>query len=394
MVRRESSVAPGACPRGRTGRIGSDGMRRALALALALTPVLLAGAPAPSPARTTWLCRPGQAPDPCTPGLSTTRLSATGTSLGTLAVRPSTPRRLDCFYVYPTVSEQPGILADLHVDPVERSIALYQAARYSQVCRVYAPMYRQVTLTTLDRTGAETPAQLATGLGDVRSAFREYLVRYNRGRPFVLIGHSQGAFVVRRLIASDVDPRPAVRRHLLSAIVLGGDVTVARGRDTGGDFRHVPACRRPSQTGCVIAYSTYDQPAPANSLFGRTSAPGLQVLCTNPAALAGGAAALDTIEPVAPFAPGSLIAAGIAILALPPVHASTVWAETPAAFTGRCDSAGGANVLEITPRNGAPLLHPSPDATWGLHLVDANIALGNLIDDVSSEAIAYRHGGS
>src|SRR5438067_2829708 len=97
-------------------------------------------------AKTVWLCRPGQSPDPCTPGLSTTVYSPT---LKPLRVEhPKAVRRpaIDCFYVYPTVSDQRTTLANLHIDPVQRAIALYQAARYSQYCKVYAPMYRQVTL--------------------------------------------------------------------------------------------------------------------------------------------------------------------------------------------------------------------------------------------------------
>jgi hypothetical protein len=30
-----------------------------------------------------------------------------------------------------------------------------------------------------------------------------------------------------------------------------------------------------------------------------------------------------------------------------------------------------------------------PDPTWGLHLADGNIALGNLVDDVGAETKAY-----
>ena len=50
---------------------------------------------------------------------------------------------------------------------------------------------------------------------------------------------------------------------------------------------------------------------------------------------------------------------------------------------------GGADVLRITPVGGAPVLHPSPLATWGLHLVDVNIVLGNLVADVAAESAAY-----
>jgi hypothetical protein len=52
-------------------------------------------------------------------------------------------------------------------------------------------------------------------------------------------------------------------------LLLGGNVTVQRGRATGGDFSHIPACHAATQVGCVIAYSTFEGTPPAQSLFGR-----------------------------------------------------------------------------------------------------------------------------
>jgi Protein of unknown function (DUF3089) len=344
-------------------------------------------------AKTVWLCRPGQHPDPCTAGLSTTVYSP---RLAPLRVEhPAAVRnpRVDCFYVYPTVSDQKTINANLDIDPQERSIALYQAARYSQYCRVYAPMYRQLTLVGIGAAAHPTAAQRALPLADVRAAFRTYLTKYNHGRGFVLIGHSQGSFVLRALIATDVDPKPAVRRRLVSAILLGGNVLVKRGKGIGGDFKHIPACRRDEEIGCVIAFSTFDQTPPANAIFGRTPVPGDQVLCTNPAALGGGSAIVDPIFPSQPFAPGSTLSAGIAGLHLTQPTPPTVWLSEPGAYSARCSTAGGASVLEITALHGAQVAQPVPDTTWGLHLLDANIALGNLIGVVKSEIAAFAAAG-
>ena len=177
---------------------------------------------------------------------------------------------------------------------------------------------------------------------------------------------------------------------MLSAILLGGNVLVKKGRGVGGSFKHVPACTSDTQLGCVIAFSTFDQPPPPNSLFGRTTVPGDQVLCTNPAALAGGAAKVDPIFPSAPFAPGTLIAAGISAAQADPADAEPPsGAASPAPIGRRCSSAGGANVLQISPLGGAQVATPSPDPTWGLHLVDANIELGNLLTVVKHEAAAF-----
>ena len=108
---------------------------------------------------TVWLCKPGLANNPCAPGLKTTLVSPTGAILGTKTVKRTKDPKVDCFYVYPTVSDQPTPNANLHIDPEERSIALYQAARYSQYCRVFAPMYRQLTLAGISDPSAVTPAQ-------------------------------------------------------------------------------------------------------------------------------------------------------------------------------------------------------------------------------------------
>ncbi|MGZ4168690.1 MAG: DUF3089 domain-containing protein [Solirubrobacteraceae bacterium] len=364
-------------------------LRLPVALTLLVVAALAVGVAGTASARTVWLCKPGQTPDPCNVSLATTVFSPTLHALN--VVHPARVKKpvIDCFYVYPTVSDQKTTLANLHVDPEERSIALYQAARYAQYCRVFAPMYRQVTVPALESGNRESPKQLAIPVSDVRAAFATYLRRFNHGHGFVLIGHSQGSLVLEQLIAKDIDANPAVRKRLVSAILLGGNVLVKRHKTVGGSFKHVPACRSATQLGCVIAFSTFDQPPPANSIFGRTTVPGDQVLCTNPAALGGGAATADPIFPSAPFAPGTLIAAGIALLKLTQPAASTTWVSEPNAYRAQCSSAGGANVLQVTALNGAQTATPSPDPTWGLHLLDANIVLGNLLTVVRSEAAAY-----
>jgi pimeloyl-ACP methyl ester carboxylesterase len=325
--------------------------------------------------------------DPCTPGLKTTRTSATGAKLGTFTPPTLRGRTVDCFYVYPTVSDQKTAVATKHIDPEERSIALYQAARYSSLCRVFAPMYRQVTLAALFG-GTATNADRAVGYRDVSDAWHDYLKRYNHGRGVILIGHSQGSFVLRQLIARRIDGRPAARR-LISAVLLGGNVTVKPGSDVGGDFKHVPACRSSSQLRCVIAFSTYNDTPPPNALFGRAPA-GLQVLCTNPAALGGGTGRLDTILPSAPFAPSSTLGKVTPGIGYPAVKASTPWVESAGVYRASCSDEGGASVLRISPAaTGAPQLKPLPDATWGLHLADANIALGNLVRVVNRQARRY-----
>jgi hypothetical protein len=356
-----------------------------------LAVALLALAATPASAKTHWLCKPGTNAANCTPSLSTTSLSPTGQVLGVQNVRRDRQPRFDCFYVYPTVSDQPTPQATFAIDPEINSIVFYQAARYTQHCRLFVPVYRQLTLQGIGVSGASTatPQMRQTAYKDVRDAWRDYLKRYNDGRGVVLIGHSQGTYVLRQLVRQEIDPKPKARDLLISGLLLGGNVRVKQGQNAGGDFKHVPACRSKRQFGCIVAYSTFDQPVPPTALFGRTTVAGDEVLCTDPAALRGGPAPVTTIYPSAPFAPGTTIGAATNLVGIPRPAVSTTWIEAPDAYQSQCSTADGADVLQIRPLNGAPVPNPVPDANWGLHLTDANIALGNLVDLTATQARAY-----
>jgi hypothetical protein len=361
-------------------------------LALLAAGLLCALAAAGASAATVWLCRPGLANDPCTPGLTTALTNpASGVVASLEHIAPVARPQADCFYVYPTVSDQKTTQADLTIDPVERSIALYQAAYYSRYCRVYAPMYRQITLTAANAGGAATgmptgaPANPANAFADVDHAWLDYLHHDNRGRPVVFIGHSQGSGELEQLLAKEVDPKPAVRRLLLSALILGGNVTVKDGSQVGGTFQNIPACRSTTQLGCVVAFSSFATQPPEDTFLGETANAGQHVLCTNPASLAGGTKALETVFPTAPFAPGSTIALAATVQGLPTPSTATPWVEYDGSYTGGCMADATHTWLQITPVGTAPVINAVPSAEIGLHLVDANIGLGNLVSLVHSE---------
>ncbi len=375
----------------------------ALAAVAAATAFGIAAGPARA---TVWLCKPGVKPDPCNPGLATTVYNAPLTeAIGVEHPKAQRNPPIDCFYVYPTVSDETSGNSDLQVQDTETSIASYQASRYSQYCKVYAPMYRQVTLIGAGLGSAQPTSKPnpALGVSDVENAFETYLRRYNHGRGFVLIGHSQGAGVLEAVIAKEVDHERAVRKRLLSASLMGGNVLVKGKPASEATSSTIPACRRSTQLGCVIAFSTFDQPVPSDSLFGRPrSLPGMpaptkgeEVLCTNPANLAGGSGLLTPIQPSAPFAPGSTIALGLGVLNYKVPMPSTVFWTSPHSYTARCEDSNGAHVLEVTARDGAQTPTPAPTPEWGLHLLDANLSLGNLISIVASESKAFvaRHHG-
>jgi hypothetical protein len=251
-------------------------------------------------------------------------------------------------------------------------------------------MYPQLTVSALG--GGATQANLLIAYNGVLAAWKDYLAHYNKGRGVVFIGHSQGASMLIRLLKSQVDPKTAVRSRMVSALLMGGNVTVPIGKTVGGDFKKIPACRSKSQTGCVVAYSSFLDPPPADSLFGRVGAgvsilsgdgpnPKLQVLCVNPASLSGGPGVLQ------PYAPTGTILGTIG------AGSTTPWVESLNQYSAHCQYKNGISWLQVNviphPGDTRPAVTESLGPTWGLHLDDVNLSLGNLVSLVKSQAKAY-----
>jgi hypothetical protein len=335
----------------------------------------------PKASRTVWLCRPGMPDDPCAANLTTTVVGPSG-STSVVKAKDDTASKFDCFYVYPTVSTEQTPNADLRVQTSEIDAAIAQASRFSTVCRVWAPVYRQITLSrlfALPLLNANSSATV-TAYDSVQAGFEDYLKHDDDGRPIIFIGHSQGASMLITLLQRVVDNNPTLRHRLVLAIILGGNVVVPTGSLTGGSFSHIPACESSGETGCVIAYSSFPSQPPAASFFGRpgqgvsilagqTSRQGLRVLCVNPAAIDGGYAALEPIFP----------SEGIV---------STPWVEFPRLYSTRCESAGGTTWLQVKrisgPSDRRPVVTEPDGPDWGYHEYDVNLALGNLLADTAA----------
>jgi hypothetical protein len=352
-----------------------------------------------------WLCRPG-GHDACDVDLTTTVIAANGKlTREPWAADPNAP--IDCFYVYPTVSTDPTPNSDMNPDPAELNVVRQQFARFGSKCRPYAPMYRQITLAGLRRLfapGSNLSLEHGIQYDDVRDAWKYYLEHDNKGRGFVLVGHSQGSFILAELIRQEIDGKP-VQSRMVSAILIGTTLAVPRNKDVGGAFQHVPTCTSGSQTGCVITYASFRStvPPPPTTLFGKVPDQTMAAACTNPAALAGGSgdlhAYLDTT--------GRTITSTLkpAPWVVPEQPIDTPWVSVPGLLTARCASNDNAAYLEVTV-HGDPS-DPRVDditgdldvngqilANWGLHLIDVNLAMGNLIDIVGQQGRAYLARGS
>ena len=363
-------------------------MRRGLLASLVIAFAAALAQPAAAEAEVVWLCKPGMADNPCEIPQDTTIQEQEGPDR---VVTPEQgPREIDCFYVYPTVSNQMSPNADKSRDPELESIAKYQAARFSLECRVFAPIYRQATLASIAAGMAgNSGADRELAYGDVLEAWEEYLAEHNDGRGVVLLGHSQGTFMLRSLLSRAIEADRGQLRRIVSALLIGGDVEVAEGKLIDGDFKRTPLCTRPTQVGCVVAFSTFAEDPPEDARFGTTTEEGRQVACTDPRRLAAFEDPLRLLTPSEPFATGP-IQAGIIITANgSPPSAETTWVTPPDHFEGTCEVINGAHVLRIEPTPGSRRPSPFPDDTWGTHLVDVNVALDPLIRLVAAQAARW-----
>lgn len=347
-----------------------------------------------------WLCKPGRQ-DACTDSQDATIVAVNGAlTRETFHALKNPP--IDCFYVYPTVSNEAGGNSDLTVTRAERLVVNAQFARFAARCRLFAPMYRQVTLTALRSMIAGKPMQFDRDLAynDVAAAWKYYLSHENKGRGVVLVGHSQGSLVLTRLITEEIDGKP-VQDQLVSAILMGTNLPVPVAADVGGAFKHIPVCRSSTQIGCAIAFADFraNVPPPANSRFGKAPG-GMQAVCANPAALGGGSGELDAYLSVGRISSGSDGPREAFDWTQPAKAIDTSFVKVPGLLSAACVSDDHGTYLAVT-------VHPTPGGArtndisgdvmvngqvyedWGLHLIDANLTMGNLIAIVGDESRAY-----
>ena len=369
------------------------------AAALLIAAPIFAQGNAASPANdynnpATWLCRPGHEAV-CTTDQRATIVRADGTT-STRNWKAAANPKMDCFYVYPTVSLDRLPNSDMIPGLEETAVVNQQLNRFASQCRLFVPIYRQVTIPALRSALIGAPMagiDRELAYADVRDAWRSYLSHDNHGRGVILIGHSQGAGILKRLLAEEVDGKP-IQRQLVSAILVGTNFLVPAGKVIGGDLKSIPLCTTKGQTGCVISYVTFrgDVPPPANSRFGRTQLPGMKVACVNPAAIGGGSGPAEAYFPAKP----NTLSEQDPITWARGKEIASPFVQVPGLVSAQCVDRDGAQYLALT-------VHPNPAdprtdripgdvvqggkvaLDWGLHLIDINANMGGLIAVVAAQ---------
>ena len=329
-----------------------------------------------------WLCRPGKE-QLCTTGLEAARVA--GASLSNESFTPAADPKVDCFYVYPTVSKDPTVFSDLIPGPEEFGVIKAQAARFAGRCRVFAPLYRQVTLTALSANGRSGPLDWAPSYKDVLAAWRDYLAHDNHGRGFLLIGHSQGSIHLARLIQEEIEGKPIARQMIAAYLAGHPQLTTPVNADVGGSFQSTPLCKTASQTGCVVAWSSYDGSAmPPTRIFERAPDPGLNAVCVSPAALVTGKAGRQPLD---------------AYLSKPreAPEGSPPFVHDIGGYGAECvfDEKGAILKVTVNPGPGDDLRQKllttvtTRSPPWGLHGLDVSLTEGDLLQLADSQIAAY-----
>lgn len=356
-------------------------------VALVSGALLLAGAPSARAADTVWICKPGQSDDLCAGTIAGKTMPAPGQALRyTRAQNPP----VDCFYLYPTQSGQSTPNSNLDKDPEIRRVVVQQARMFSTVCNVYAPMYRQVTYSG-DQSHDSPEVEIA--YASARSAFRDFLQNYNGKRGFIMLGHSQGSAHTARLIDELVDPDPNLRRRFAGAFAPGANINVPIGKNVGGMYENIPACSRPGQFGCLVAYSMYngypgDTPMFSNLGTGywiypaeRPDPEEYEAVCTDPSVLSG--------------SPGRLspLLNNDYLLSVPATETPAPWREFPDQVTSECARQNGNHWLDVdfAPNADAFLTAMVGTVASGnnYHVPEVNVAEANLLKIAASQSSGW-----
>ncbi|VWC19241.1 hypothetical protein BAR24066_05714 [Burkholderia arboris] len=360
-----------------------------------------------------WLCKPGRV-DACATDINATEISRKGEqTVEPFVHTPDDEKKIDCFYVYPTVSTQDADVSNLEQESAQFDRIRTQFARFSNVCRLFAPMYRQVTLKLMAEYATDlkkfdpnavmaAAPQYKTAYDDVVAAWKHYLAHDNHGRGVILIGHSQGSFILRDLIKNEIDGK-ADQKKLVSAYLAGVVIATSKTNVDKNEFKTVPVCTKASQTGCFISFSSFEADAPPPSwskAFGMSTAAGTTNNCSNPAELSSDNGRLipyidasrTTDDGKAPIEwTRRALAVGTPLVKLPDF--------LKAKCVTRDDGAGYLSIDFITPDAsgdlrkrhipGHVIVGPVLLSNWGVHDADMELVMGNLVKLAGRQAASW-----
>lgn len=190
-----------------------------------------------------WVVWPGRASkaDVIPPGLN-----------GEIAKDP----KADVFFIHPTTYltndtwnakfDEGGFTGE----QLDTGVLRYQVSIFNGCCRMFAPRYRQATLSAFVNPGPDANKAFDLAYSDVIRAFDYYIENENKGRPFILASHSQGSLHATRLLQERIVARADLRKRLVAAYVVGASLP------ENMEFTGLPVCNSARQTRCIIDWNS------------------------------------------------------------------------------------------------------------------------------------------
>lgn len=330
--------------------------------------------PGPYADDTLWLCKPGITMDRCEELDQNITIVTADDNAAVFEHEIAVDPAFDCFYIYPTVDlrEEPGNMEDVSDDTLMLRPLYNQAARFNQLCNLYAPKYRQMTIGSYSVDNVFESEFFLRGYADVEEAFNQYLLE-SPNRDFVLMGHSQGSHVLIDLLNNYIENDEELRSRMISALVVGptGRLQVPEGELSGGTFSNIPLCTLATDVGCIIAYDSI-----AAGTESERTLPDQPRPCVNPTLLGdnpgvAGNTIYNSDEGI-PF----------------PAGVETYWIGYPGLYSAACEADGFLGVDTTVGRTTAftPQLIQTVLGGTTLHLADYNFGMGDLLRIVEIQA--------
>lgn len=267
-----------------------------------------------------WFARPGMAAgkDPARwqPAYDETNGAASEPDAGNVAPVP----KFAVFFVHPTSFYSSRTwnapLDDAQSQDTARMMVHAMASAFNPASQIWAPRYRQATFGTFLSDSPAGQQALDLAYEDVRQAFARFVASIGPDMPIVLAGHSQGAYMIERLLRDEIVGTP-LQKRIAMVYPIGWPISVKHDLPALG----FPACTTPDEGGCIMAWASFAEPAdPAMFLHRYKAAPGLDgkprgtsaILCVNPltGTVSGRAGKQDdrgTLVPNAKLSSGELV---------------------------------------------------------------------------------------
>lgn len=194
------------------------------------------------------------------------------------------------------------------------------ASAFNRADEIWAPKYRQAVVGAFLTDRPEAQRAIDAAFADVREAFKVFVASVPAGKPIVLAGHSQGSLHILRLLREEVAGKP-VQSRVSMVYAVGWPISIERDLPA----LPLPACAAPTQAGCIVAWSSFAEPADPSMLLTRYLAtPGFDglprgegpILCVNPLTgtpngTAPASANLGTLVPRDDFSGGDLVVGAV-----------------------------------------------------------------------------------